>query len=281
MSKEEASVGLNTTGEGEEWTPKLVSYCTPTATPRGKLTSREYLENMNCDKKLSKQICAIDKATERESCLIPNWLQLSELYKESLNMGVEICRDSFSEESRFIRENSDIASMSDFEEVMQCIDYWGVEFWPDSAYSFIWSNTADVLKWRNASAMSVAQSLDLSDMFLLCMVKSDGNLFMKEVCKAGSIGWLKYGLREFEDLKLQELCCEAAAGGHLSCLKYAHENGCSWGSYTCSFAAAGGHLSCLKYAHENGCSWGSYTCLKAAAGGHLSCLKYAHENGCL
>ena len=43
----------------------------------------------------------------------------------------------------------------------------------------------------------------------------------------------------------------------------------------------GGHLECLKYAHENECPWDGYTCSKAASGGHLECLKYAHENGVL
>jgi hypothetical protein len=75
-------------------------------------------------------------------------------------------------------------------------------------------------------------------------------------------------------------CSLAAKGGHLDCLKYAHEHGCPWGSDTCSLAAKGGHLDCLKYAHEQGCSWDWSTCHYAAAGGHLDCLKYANEHGC-
>ena len=75
-------------------------------------------------------------------------------------------------------------------------------------------------------------------------------------------------------------CADAALGGHLECLTYAHEEGCPWHDATCSFAALGGHLECLTYAHENGCPWTSNTCLSAASGGHLDCLIYAHENGC-
>jgi hypothetical protein len=43
---------------------------------------------------------------------------------------------------------------------------------------------------------------------------------------------------------------------------------------TCECAAFGGHLDCLKYAHENGCQWDENTCAQAAAGGNLDCLKY-------
>ncbi|ATZ80155.1 ankyrin repeat domain-containing protein [Bodo saltans virus] len=75
-------------------------------------------------------------------------------------------------------------------------------------------------------------------------------------------------------------CDDAAQNGHLECLKYAHENGCSWDLFTSSVAARNGHLECLKYAHENGCSWNLFTCENAAQNGHLECLKYAHENDC-
>jgi len=56
--------------------------------------------------------------------------------------------------------------------------------------------------------------------------------------------------------------------------------GCAWDRKTCEKAAEGGHLDCLRYAHENGCPWGSETCEKAAEGGHVDCLNYALENGC-
>ena len=63
------------------------------------------------------------------------------------------------------------------------------------------------------------------------------------------------------------------------CLKYAHENGCSWNAYTCKIASRNGYLNCLKYAHENGCEWNKHT-YKAALYRHQDCLKYAIENGC-
>ena len=55
-------------------------------------------------------------------------------------------------------------------------------------------------------------------------------------------------------------CLGAAVGGHIECLKYAHENECPWDEKTCCGAAETGHLECLKYAHENGCPWDEDTC---------------------
>ena len=48
----------------------------------------------------------------------------------------------------------------------------------------------------------------------------------------------------------------------------------------CEYAARNGHLECLKYAHDNGCSWDERVCEYAARNGHLKCLKYAQDNGC-
>lgn len=60
-------------------------------------------------------------------------------------------------------------------------------------------------------------------------------------------------------------------------LRYARANGCEWHPEVCAQAAANGHLNCLKYAHENGAPLpkNSNICLEAARGGHLECLKCA------
>ena len=40
-----------------------------------------------------------------------------------------------------------------------------------------------------------------------------------------------------------------------------------------------GHLSCLKYAHENGCPSDKEECIKLAKKyNHLECVKYIEEN---
>ncbi len=95
----------------------------------------------------------------------------------------------------------------------------------------------------------------------------------------GHLTCLKY-VHENGSLDLRKICNGAARFGHLDCLKYAHENGFDWDATTCRLAARGGHFDCLKYAHENGCDWDATTCHQAAKKGYLDCLKYAHDNGC-
>jgi len=114
------------------------------------------------------------------------------------------------------------------------------------------------------------------------------------------------GFQEFLQVPDQRKMVHAVQKGRVDWMKYAHENGftwgelksgrkrpfgdrsesaptvngCPWDTKTCSEAALMGHLDCLKYAHENGCPWDTKTCSEAALMGHLDCLKYAHENGC-
>ncbi|ATZ81178.1 ankyrin repeat domain-containing protein [Bodo saltans virus] len=97
--------------------------------------------------------------------------------------------------------------------------------------------------------------------------------------KKGHLGCLKYAHEKGCSWD-KDTCKYAAQNGHLECLKYAHENGCPWDEYTCTHAAQNGQLKCLKYAYENVCRWDSKTCYYAAGNGQLECLKYAHENGC-
>jgi len=52
-----------------------------------------------------------------------------------------------------------------------------------------------------------------------------------------------------------EDCFEWAHDGDLEGLKAARQNGCPWGTRTCSGAAWGGHLPVLQWARQNGCPW--------------------------
>ncbi|KAJ1630298.1 hypothetical protein T492DRAFT_906917 [Pavlovales sp. CCMP2436] len=104
------------------------------------------------------------------------------------------------------------------------------------------------------------------------------------LCLAASVGCMGV-LEELADNRYNP-CYRAAQGGYLEVLRYAHEHGCPWDSWTCDCAAVGGHLEVLRYAHEHGCLWGDDTCSYAAQGGHLEgghleVLRYAHKHGCL
>ena len=87
--------------------------------------------------------------------------------------------------------------------------------------------------------------------------------------------------------------CTAFARHHLlDCLTFARENGAPWDEST---SAAAAHLNmpddetlaehnkaleCLRYLRNQGCPWDVNTCVTAADSGNLLCLQYAHEHGC-
>ena len=86
---------------------------------------------------------------------------------------------------------------------MLCIDYWGVNSWPDCVYSFILTNETEVLTWRDSTGMSIAGDLNLSDKLLSWINEKEE--FMMGGCELGLIGWLKYGLLKFEDCDFNRL----------------------------------------------------------------------------
>ena len=65
------------------------------------------------------------------------------------------------------------------------------------------------------------------------------------------------------------LCAATAGVGDLEALKaLCRAENFPWDEMTCDLAARGGHLEVLKWAHENDCPWGVYTCSHAAGENH-------------
>lgn len=208
---------------------------------------------------------------------IPLWLQASEFYRNSNDLGLNLSLGAFSEltSAALFRDNYNISNINDFAEVMHCVDFWGVDEWPESVFDFIIRNVAEVKLWRNDCPLGIAMHFDISDDILDILKNSD---FMELTCAYGRLSWLAYAYRS-KCVWGGRCTSSAALGGHLGCLKFAHEHGCPWNGRTCANAARSS-LDCLKYAHENGCFWGKFTCVAAVRGDMLSCLKYSHENGC-
>jgi hypothetical protein len=77
-----------------------------------------------------------------------------------------------------------------------------------------------------------------------------------------------------------ELCDSAAAGGHLSALRWLRAVGCPWQASTCASAALYGHLTVLQWARANGSPWDEGACARAAHGGHSHVLQWLCANGC-
>ena len=76
---------------------------------------------------------------------------------------------------------------------------------------------------------------------------------------------------------------EAAAGGHVHVLEWAHNHGCPKGEATsCNsvwYAARWGQLEAVKWLVDHGYDW-STACSPAAAGaGHVEVLRWAAARG--
>ena len=73
---------------------------------------------------------------------------------------------------------------------------------------------------------------------------------------------------------ISEAAVQAAENGHLDCLKYIFEHGCTPSIRITAAAAKEGHVECLKYAHKQGCPMNKVTMHSTKS---LDCIKYMHE----
>ena len=275
-------------------------------------------ETENVETVAAVSLSAVNETENVETENVPLWLQCSDFFSKSTLMHLHLQCCLFTERPHLIRENCHVIDLNDFAGIMLCIDYWGVDYstWSPSIYSFVAANVNEVKNWRDGNGTGIAKHLDFSDQMLTLLPFKKG--FMRDVSELGSLGWMKYGHSQTNFRSLNHPLADrlsscfhiiriAAREGHLSCLKFAHENGypftyfatsnaarngnlacldylhakgCPWNSRTCTLAATAGHLACLQFAHVNGCTWNSITCCKAAGAGQLACLEYAHVNGC-
>lgn len=141
----------------------------------------------------------------------------------------------------------------------------------DAAHMAVKSGNIECLMWMHTDVV-MSELVRKSPGFLPQIAASEGQLAVLKYLHEQGFAWNSW------------TCAAAAEKGHLDCLKFAHENGCDWNSRTLQSAAVHGHLAYLAYAYEHGCrDWANttryFTCL-VAANGHLQCLKYAHEHGC-
>ena len=210
---------------------------------------------------------------------------------------------SFNINNKFYNESFIINNKEDFKKVIRIMTYWGFNTLPIEVFNFALQNkqlvknlletniNKNTVSENNKNFIEIIRPLN-TDIYqkLRIIVLNSNNDLTRLFAKGGHLDCLKYA-HENGCPWDEGTCSYAAEYGHLDCLKYAHENGCPWNediffdiyedeSDTCSLAAGGGHLDCLKYAHENGCEWYVGTCAYAAGGGHLNCLKYVHDNGC-
>ena len=166
--------------------------------------------------------------------------------------------------------------------IVYSIDHW-------DRVSHLFNSKADNLKQLIKLKTVIESSVEsraitaatVGSVDILKVVHTDRNC--DRICEAaaanGHVECLVY-LHEHGCTWDEKISATAAGNGQLECLVYLHEHGCAWGESTCSAAAGNGHLECLVYLHEHGCAWGESTCSSAAGNGQLECLVYLHEHGC-
>ncbi|MCE5316470.1 MAG: F-box protein [Parachlamydia sp.] len=81
------------------------------------------------------------------------------------------------------------------------------------------------------------------------------------------------------DSWIPNVCSTAAYKGDLSFLEWARSTGKSLGNTLCEQAARGGHMNVLAFAHDIGCPWGD-SVKNAAQNGHIHILKWLYDKGC-
>jgi hypothetical protein len=179
---------------------------------------------------------------------VPEYLRNSELYRTSVQK-MNDKNGALSLPSKCFKIELSIKNCSDLSEVLGTACYWVVDDLPDEVYDFVTANMEAIGEVATQFAGSFRVFATI-----------------KHLRKSMPSTWLADSAR-WVDLQL---------------MKYLRRKGHAWGR-ECFFAADGGHLECLKFAHEGGCSLSdrdNCACWAALQNGSTECIMYAHKNGC-
>jgi hypothetical protein len=183
---------------------------------------------------------------------VPMYLHNSELYRTLLQNR----HPGSSEEDETLtlpldcfKSDLTIVNCTDLRDVLSTARYWMVDTLPDEVYDFA---ASDIVMASDTLASFTAAFPILAA--LQKLREQPKTAWLVHVAQRGNLQLMAYLHRR--NHKWSQECYHAAANGHLDCLKFAHENGCSLGpgdECACGAALRNGHLECFKYAHENGC----------------------------
>ena len=135
--------------------------------------------------------------------------------------------------------------------------------------------------WRDASKPAAAYPLTFDFPDMLACMRSIHVTRLLDNDEALSLPYERVvGLLGGPAVNLTHIYNDAARRGSVRLLKWARENNCNWGAFTCDYVVEYGHLPALKYLHEDGCPWDSYTCFYAAGLKRWHCLQYLVDNKC-
>jgi hypothetical protein len=176
---------------------------------------------------------------------VPECLRNSELYRTFLQNN-ENKDETLSLPSKYFKSELSMNNGRELTAVLTIARYWMVDDLPDEVYDFV-------------TTYVVAEVGQFSGSFPVLST-------MQRLRKSLPSTWL----------------ADSARWGDLQLMKYLRRKGHPW-DRECIFAADGGHLECLKYAHQAGCKLtavDSCSCRVALERGSTECFLYACKNGC-
>jgi hypothetical protein len=209
---------------------------------------------------------------------VPMYLHNSELYRTLLQNR----HPEGEEEDEIVtlpldcfKSDLTIVNCTDLRDVLTTARYWMVSALPDEVYDFA---ASDIVM-----ASEILASFTPAFPILAAMQKlrdHPKDAWLAQATQRGDLHVMDYLRRR--NHKWSQECYHAAASGHLDCLKFAHENGCSLGpggQCACAAALRVGHLECFRYAHESGCPL-IYKIEPRAILNHQTadCLEYVLDN---
>jgi hypothetical protein len=191
-----------------------------------------------------------------------NQTDIKFLYNVNTETRALIKRSSRKDELRKAFKVSEMSSISTLEFAWKNQTFWGK--WSNKR-NFCWvvarTNKLEFLKWAREEKKCKWDTETIN------AAAEQGNLEMIKYCVANQCPIDRWA------------SANAAANGHLECLKYLREEvEAPWGSGTAAWAAGQGQLHILEYLFERKYDkFESWACFCAAKKGHLDCLKFLHE----
>lgn len=254
---------------------------------------------------------------------VPNWLQDSCLFDRlqrdaaahertrsstSTSISTRTSTDTVTTSSasvKFLRKNARVAELTDFIEVMSCIDHWRVHDWTrlSQIWRFVSRDIAAVREWRDGrgSSLAIAQDVNFCDEILESLTRGCDVMFVS--CRLGSVAWLKYAVGcgisvHVQDNKGLTGLHHASGRGRLDVMRVLLHLGSevNFDADTSGFtskcpvhmAAKNGHLAAVKLLHENGAkleysdrnTYAATPVEVACRHGHVDVVRWLHSQGC-
>jgi hypothetical protein len=263
-----------------------------------KLQREQLLRTAQSQKEKSEALCRFWSAETFRLSDVPIYLRNGDLYKSFSSTDDSDDADAVENDIPGVpmecrKTDPSVKSLEDLEKLLRTLRYWLVADLPEElAVYCLSSNNNQILPILATFATDYPAVAQLR---CICMgdlhPPPDGNQLALSDCTRWATA---AALGNLTAMKLLKRCRDplpkrylgdvipkaAAEHGQLSCLKFAHENGCHLSEALYVSAAKGGSLECLKYCRDQSDTTVRQELLVnvAASRGHLHILEFLHND---